>query len=191
MPLMERDTVHQGIDAQGNATIDYPLVRLGWMDTEADIKSKPTNEDYIPLVDSADNAAMKKVLVSALKELFSIVVDAELSATSENPVQNKVLEAALKLKAAAIHGLPATLTPSGWLEQSDGSFAQTVPVAGVKADNENMVDVALSGADIDADVAVLTAWGCVNRASQAAGALTFYCYGDKPDVAIPLNVVVM
>lgn len=80
-----------------------------------------------------------------------------------------------------------------WTEQADETFAQTISVDGVSEDNEQAiaVDVALSGTDIDADVAVLEAWGCVNRCDQGDGKLTFVCYGDKPTVAIPLNVVVM
>lgn len=80
-----------------------------------------------------------------------------------------------------------------WTEQADETFAQTVSVDGVTADKTQAiaVDVALSGTDIDADVAVLEAWGCVNRCDQGDGKLTFVCYGDTPTVAIPLNVVVM
>lgn len=88
-------------------------------------------------------------------------------------------------------GVTATLSASGWTEQSDGSYAQTVSVAGVTADNQVIVDVALSGSDMDADIETLKAWGCVNRASQAVDNLTFYCYGDTPTVSISLNVVVM
>jgi len=88
-------------------------------------------------------------------------------------------------------GITATLSASGWTEQSDGSYAQTVSVAGVTEDNQVVVDVALSGSDMDADIEVLKAWGYVNRASQAVDSLTFYCYGDVPTVSIPLNVVVM
>lgn len=87
-------------------------------------------------------------------------------------------------------GASVSLSASGWAEQSDGTYAQTVSVADVTADNQIIVDCALSGSDVDADIAVLEAWGCVNRCSQAAGSLTFYCYGDVPTVAIPLNVVV-
>jgi len=77
-----------------------------------------------------------------------------------------------------------------WTAQSDGCYAQTVSVSGVTASNQVIVDCALSGSDIDADLAVLEGWGYVNRATQAAGSLTFYCYSTAPTVAIPLSVVV-
>lgn len=84
----------------------------------------------------------------------------------------------------------ATLTTT-WSEQSDGSYAQTVSVTGVTDSNNVVVDCALTGSDIDADIAVLEGWGCVNRATQDWDSMTFYCYGDVPTVSIPLNVVVM
>ena len=83
------------------------------------------------------------------------------------------------------------LYANNWTTQSDGTYAQSVSVTGVTTDNQVVVDCALDGTDIDADIAVLKDWGYVNRASQASGSLTFYCYGEKPTVSIPLNVVVM
>ncbi len=125
MPLMERDTIHQGIDENGNPTVDYPMARLGWIDTDAGVKAAPTAEDYIPLIDSADNAQMKKVLISALAQLIGITVDTELSATSENPVQNKAIEAALKLKAAASHKHSAGDITGGVLPAARGGTGAT------------------------------------------------------------------
>lgn len=95
------------------------------------------------------------------------------------------------LQNVGCDGVSATLSASSWAEQSNGCFSQTVNVSGVTASNQVVVDCALSGSDIDADIAMLDGWGCVNRASQASGSLTFYCYRDKPTVNILINVVVM
>ena len=83
----------------------------------------------------------------------------------------------------------ATLTTSGWA-QSGSRYAQTVNVAGVTASTPVvLVDVALSGADIDADAAALEAWGIVsaNNVAQGAGTLTFYAL-SVPSVNVPVNV---
>ena len=83
----------------------------------------------------------------------------------------------------------ATLTPSGWA-QSGSRYAQTVNVTGVTASTPVvLVDVALSGTDIDADAAALEAWGIVsaNNVAQGAGTLTFYAL-SVPSVNIPVNV---
>ena len=129
MPIMERDVVLTGKE-NGTHTIDLPITALKNVEDTADVKAKPAEGDYIPLMDSTDNMQMKKVLVSALKELFSIVVDAELSAASENPVQNKVLEAALKLKAAASHMHSAGDINSGVLPAARGGTG-TTSIAGL------------------------------------------------------------
>ena len=91
---------------------------------------------------------------------------------------------------STVDGVTAVLS-TNWTEQADGTFAQSVTVMGVETESEVVVDCNLTGSDIDADIAVMEAWGCVNRAKQATNSLTFYCYADKPTVAIPINVVVM
>ena len=79
-----------------------------------------------------------------------------------------------------------------WTEQDDGTHAQSVAVEGVTGEAEQpiWVDCETTKTDIEADVAVLSAWGCINHVEPAAGQLTFYCYGDIPDVAIPVQVVI-
>ena len=83
----------------------------------------------------------------------------------------------------------ATLTTSGWAQSGD-RYAQTVNVTGITASTPVvLVDVALSGTDIDADAASLEAWGIVsaNNVAQGAGTLTFYAL-SVPSVNIPVNV---
>ena len=82
-----------------------------------------------------------------------------------------------------------TLTTSGWA-QSGSRYAQTVNVTGVTASTPVvLVDVALSGTDLDADAAALEAWGIVsaNNVEQGSGNLTFYAR-SVPSVNIPVNV---
>ena len=83
----------------------------------------------------------------------------------------------------------ATLTTSGWAQSGD-RYSQTVNVTGVTASTPVvLVDVALSGADLDADAAVLEAWQypSANNVAQGNGTLTFYSY-EVPAVNIPINV---
>ena len=83
----------------------------------------------------------------------------------------------------------ATLTTSGWVQSGD-RYSQTVNVTGVTASTPVvLVDVALSGTDLDADAAALEAWGIVsaNNVAQGAGTLTFYAL-SVPSVNVPVNV---
>ena len=193
----------------------------------------------------------KKIMVlnEGVEGIPSITIDSELSDTSTNPVQNKVIKAAIdavdtkagnKQDKIGVSGLlkgdgttisaavaeidymapptggttgqilkktetgtewanesggtqsatqTITLTTSGWA-QSGNRYAQTVNVTGVTASTPVvLVDVALSGADLDADAAALEAWGIVsaNNVAQGAGTLTFYAM-SVPSVNIPVKV---
>lgn len=93
------------------------------------------------------------------------------------------------VNAAKPKSVTVTLTTSGWA-QSGSRYAQTVNVTGVTASTPVvLVDVALSGTDLDADAAALEAWGVVsaNNVAQGAGTLTFYAI-SVPIVNIPVNV---
>ena len=83
----------------------------------------------------------------------------------------------------------ATLLSSGWA-RSGSRYAQTVNVTGITASTPVvLVDVVLSGTDLDADAAALEAWGIVsaNNVAQGDGTLTFYAM-SVPSVNIPVNV---
>ncbi len=83
----------------------------------------------------------------------------------------------------------ATLTTSGWAK-SGSRYSQTVNVTGVTASTPVvLVDVALSGTDVDADAAALEAWNIVsaNNVAQGDGTLTFYAM-SVPSVNVPVNV---
>lgn len=87
-----------------------------------------------------------------------------------------------------------TLTTSGWSDNGDWRFKQTISVPGVTTNVTQviMVDVALTGTDLDADAASLEAWSIVsaNNVAQGSGTLTFYCT-EVPTVNIPVFVGVI
>ena len=66
MAIYERDVVLQGKSKDGNRTIDLPITRLGNIEDSSDIKEKPAANDYIPIIDMADNGQMKKALLTAI-----------------------------------------------------------------------------------------------------------------------------
>ena len=82
-----------------------------------------------------------------------------------------------------------TLLSTGW-SQSGDRYSQTVNCSIVAADTPVVVvDVALSGTDLDADNEALSAWAgpSANNVTQGAGALTFYSV-EAPTLNIPVNV---
>lgn len=82
-----------------------------------------------------------------------------------------------------------TLLSTGWTQSGD-RYSQTVNCSIVAADTPVVVvDVALSGTDLDADNEALSAWAgpSANNVTQGAGTLTFYS-AEAPTVNIPVNV---
>lgn len=67
MSIKERDIVLQG-RAGGEDTIDFPITRLGNIESGAEQKELPVEGDYIPIIDAADNEQMKKFPVQWLLE---------------------------------------------------------------------------------------------------------------------------
>lgn len=82
-----------------------------------------------------------------------------------------------------------TLLSTGWAQSGD-RYSQTVNCSIVAADTPVVVvDVALSGTDLDADNEALSAWAGPSacNVTQGAGTLTFYSV-EAPAVNIPVNV---
>ena len=101
--------------------------------------------------------------------------------------------ATLKFDGSTASSATATLTASGWTDNGDGRYKQTVSVSGVTTTTKVIVvDCDLSTNDTNAKVEILTAWDgpAANDVTQGNGTLTFYSY-DIPNVNIPINVGVM
>lgn len=68
MPVIERDVVLQGVDENGNHTVDLPITNLKNIVDEAEIKEIPVSGDMIPIIDSEDQGQMKKVPLEAMQQ---------------------------------------------------------------------------------------------------------------------------
>ena len=141
---------------------------------------KPKSNEYAKPDDFNFNF---DTLDAILKQLFEsipdgVTVDAELSETSVNPVQNKVIAAKLKLCEQKHAARTATLTVSGWT-----NLAQEVTVSGVKADSTVIVSPNPSSQEV---------WGKAQIVctAQAAGKLTFGCK-KVPTAAVTANIVIL
>lgn len=107
-----------------------------------------------------------------------VTVDSAISDTSANPVQNKVISAALKLLESKHAAKTATLTAAGWSDKS-----QTVTVESVTASNTVFVAPASDSQEV---------WGKAGIVctAQSAGSLTFTCK-SAPTAAVTANIVIL
>lgn len=93
MAIMERDFVMQGVDENGNMTMDFPITRLANIEDSSDEKISGESGDYIPIIDSADKGQMKKITVGNL-----------LAASSSIPVAFSIEAAAWAALTVAVAG---------------------------------------------------------------------------------------
>ena len=81
----------------------------------------------------------------------------------------------------------ATLTTGGWV--GSGPYAQTIAVQGLTNGRRCMVHPAY-GDNVDANLAMQQAAGCISYAKRDGQNVTFTCLEDKPEVDISIDVEV-
>jgi len=125
---------------------------------------------------------------------LTIATDEYLSAEQTGDTLKLGLKSAPSSMGAASYALSA----SAWTQDSDGLYAQTITVAGVTADPEQVivVDVQQTGTDTAADTEALAAWAGEEGSGpaswyvgQGSGTLTLHAK-EAPTVNIPLNIAV-
>lgn len=129
----------------------------------------------------ADGAPAKINGVNTL----TITTDEYLSAEQTG----STLKLGLKSVPTSSKSTTVTLSASGWTEQSNGRYTQTVAVDFMTADAPVVhQDVYMSGADPDADDTMEAAYlGNIYRMTQGAGTVTFWAR-SIPEVNIQVSV---
>lgn len=147
----------------------------------------PATQTANGLMSSTDKKKLDGIASGATR----VLVNSELSATSQDAIMNKVVYAAIKNIKTAFQ-YTGTLLASGWAADSHGYQAQTITITGLKAsyDVDPQWDVALSGTDPDADAALLEGFALIHNYVTGANSLTAQCIGKAPSVNIPIKVVV-
>lgn len=139
------------------------------------------NADYCGLMADAvtrvDTAAINNQVAALIEQLNNALkeVEAQEYYASKAYVDGKHVTAT------------ATLTVSGW--SSSAPYTQTVTVAEVEASDHPHVSPVYSDTLTTAQ-AQEEAWNCVSKGVAKSGAITFYCFADKPETAIPIQVEV-
>lgn len=115
--------------------------------------------------------------------------------TSENvkrldgtTVEEAIGELEQKTAYHAALSFAAELPAGGW--SSDAPYTQTVPVDGLFATDDPLVDVVLSD-DSETAIAQLEAYGYIGRMDALDGVITAYCYEDKPEVSLNIQLKVV
>ena len=165
-----------------------------WTPSAADVGAVPTTRTINGQALSA-NVTLDAEDVGARPDTWTPSAADVGAVPTSRTVNGKALSANITLNASDVGaGKPAqtasvTLLSTGWTQSGD-RYSQTVSCSIVAADTPVViVDVALSGTDLDADNEALSAWAGPSacNVTQCAGTLTFYSV-DAPTVNIPVNV---
>ena len=178
---------------------DYTAEMVGarpstWTPTASEVGAVPTSRTVNGKALSADISLTASDVGARASTWTPTAADVGAVPTSRT-INSKPLSSDVTLTAEDVGaGEPAqtssvTLLSTGWTQSGD-RYSQTVNCSIVAADTPVVVvDVALSGTDLDADNEALSAWAgpSANNVTQGAGTLTFYSV-EAPTVNIPVNV---
>lgn len=81
----------------------------------------------------------------------------------------------------------ATLSTS-WTSNSSGGYKQTVTVSGIKSTDTPVIGI-VQTSTVSTNQTLLENWALVSRITTANNSITAYCYGDKPTVALPIQIL--
>lgn len=84
--------------------------------------------------------------------------------------------------------LTATVTTS--FSGSNAPFQQVIPLSGVKASDTPIVGPVLSD-NVSTASAQLEAFALITRITTQDNQITVFCYDDKPEVAVPIQLYLM
>lgn len=113
----------------------------------------------------------------------TVTVDTEMSATSTNPVQNKVIKTYVDKFKASRYTQNISTTWTG----TAAPYTQNLSVLGV--DENSIVDVSLASTATEKQVKAYNALN-LQDGGQSVGQITLKAFGAKNTVAIPINVIV-
>ena len=99
------------------------------------------------------------------------------------------LEAAAAQKAVPM-SFTAALPASGWTG-SAAPYTQTATVTGLKAGDEVIADVDLSGATADTCDGLVESWALVGTITTANNQITARCWGEKPENDLTVRLLAL
>lgn len=84
----------------------------------------------------------------------------------------------------------AEISNTWTVDSTNGGYYQTIPVEGIKANDNPFVDIVL-GTDIDANELYANAWVSITRITTGDGAITLFANEEKPATAFTIQLKVV
>lgn len=103
--------------------------------------------------------------------------------------KTKLSEIATGATANTVIDTTCSLTVNGW-SGSSAPYSQSKSVTGILSTDKAICDLSVSST-VSTGLDQIDDWALISRIVSGNGTLTFYCYEDKPTVALTVNVKVV
>lgn len=164
--------------------------------TEADITDERPDSAlcgvYVISADDAYTAAGKasEAAAQANEAAQSAAQAAQNAQKTGDSARSEAAAAKAAADTKAVRAVyTATLTAGGW--SVSAPYTQTVTVAGLKAADMPVVDVDMSAATADTAAEIQGAYALIGRMTTGENKMTAYCYEEKPEMNLGLNLLVV
>lgn len=119
--------------------------------------------------------------------------DAAISATDSllaalAKLQAQVTSAKDTAGGKAVKVLYTSTLSTSWTANGSNGYMQTVSVSGVLASDTPVIGI-VQTSTVATNQTLLENWALVSRITTANNSITAYCYGDKPTVALPIQIL--
>ena len=119
--------------------------------------------------------------------------DAAISATDSllsalSKLQAQVTSAKNTAGSKAVKVMYTATLSTSWTANGSNGYKQTVSVSGVLASDTPVIGI-VQTSTVATNQTLLENWALVSRITTANNSITAYCYGDKPTVALPIQIL--
>lgn len=146
-----------------------------------------TTADQVILSDGSRLEKDGKVVAGKLEETRIISLAGDVAGSVSFDGSNDVVIKTSLISASNYYHV--TFKASNW--SASAPYTQTVSVTGIKESDYPIIDVDSSVISSDENGDYLGSWALIGRVSTANGSVTAYCYQEKPEVDISVNIVVI
>lgn len=157
---------------------------------QANIPTGTTSQYYRGDKAWADFAtAVRAIILTGLASGSDAAIsatDSLLSALAK--LQAQVTSAKNTAGGKAVKVLYTATLSTSWTANGSNGYMQTVSVSGILESDTPVIGV-VQTSTISTNQTLLENWALVSRITTAANSITAYCYGDKPTVALPIQIL--
>lgn len=134
-------------------------------------------------------SAVKAIILTGLASGSDAAIsatDSLLSALAK--LQAQVTSAKNTAGGKAVKVLYTSTLSTSWTANGSNGYMQTVSVSGVLASDTPVIGI-VQTSTVATNQTLLENWALVSRITTSNNSITAYCYGDKPTVALPIQIL--